>query len=213
MLAKLLSFVLAFAPESPCSNKEYAQCGGKSFSGDTCCQEYDNCTVVNQYYSQCMPKDLCLVPDFGQCGGTDKHGAKWDPKKACCPPSFECKFKDQYYSQCLPVVNPNATCAQAYAQCGGKEAKGGKPWGSNPGEYTCCIAGYECVKDNEYYSGCKPEPICENARFGQCGGVDTKGLPWTKANGYSDCCPEDFHCAVKDPYYSQCVKNGTATTA
>ena len=47
------------------------KCGGKGFTGETCCPSYDTCKVMNEYYSQCIPADLCYTPQFGQCGGID----------------------------------------------------------------------------------------------------------------------------------------------
>jgi len=196
-----------------CSNKEFDQCGGKGFTGPTCCQQgIDNCTVVNAYYSQCQPLDLCLVPQFGQCGGQDPITKKpWPAKKSCCPPSFVCQFQNAYYSQCEPNPNATKTCSGAYKQCGGKDGDG-NPWGSKPDEHTCCIPGYECdVKDPVYFSICNPEPICSNARYGQCGGQDADGHPWTKEFHHDNCCPAGFSCSYQSAYFSQCKPNMTRT--
>lgn len=184
---------------SDCPNKEWDQCGGKTFTGDTCCPSYDTCKWVNGYYSQCQPETLCLNPEYGQCGGFDNHQPPrpWTPAynhSTCCPPSFDCVKKDQYYSQCM-YDNKTSSCSGAYQQCGGKGWSGPK----------CCIPGFECVSDGSgYYSGCKPEPFCANARFGQCGGVDSEGHPWTKAYKHDTCCPDAFKCVLVNQYYSQC---------
>jgi len=105
-------------------------------------------------------------------------------------------------SQCL-YNSTNHTCAEAYGQCGGQGWTGA----------TCCIPGFQCEKDPKnpkYYSGCEPLPICSNARFGQCGGIDADGNPWTKEFDHDSCCPDAFSCSYVTEYYSQCVKNGTA---
>lgn len=171
-----------------------------------------NCTFVNPFYSQCQPKDLCLVPEYGQCDGIDSKTQKpWDPKKKCCPPSFHCNFHTQYYSQCEPDPPTPGKCMNAYEQCGGRDSDG-KPWGTKDVEKTCCIPGYHCsVKDPVYYSGCEPDPICSNARFGQCGGTDADNHPWTKEYGHDSCCPAGFKCVYESQYYSQCKKNTTST--
>jgi len=203
--------VAALSFSSSCSNKEFDQCGGSGFSGDTCCPSYDNCTTINAYFFQCQPKDLCLTPEFGQCGGIDHAGKPWDPKKKCCPPSFHCEMQSQYYSQCKADPPTPGACAPAFGQCGGKD-KNGDPWGTRPQDKKCCIPGYHCqVKDPVYYSGCEPDPICTNARYGQCGGQDADGKPWTKANGHDNCCPAGFKCVFESQYYSQCKSNATAT--
>ncbi|KAL1503092.1 hypothetical protein AB1Y20_011155 [Prymnesium parvum] len=208
MLAHLIVSV-AFAAD--CVNKEFDQCGGQGFAGDTCCPLYDNCTTVNTFYSQCQPKDLCLVPEFGQCDGVDKTGKAWDPKKKCCPDSFHCEFQSKYYSQCKPNPPTPGKCAQAYEQCGGKDSDG-NPWGTKDEEKTCCIPGYHCaVKDPVYYSGCDPDPICTNPRYGQCDGQDADGNPWTKDFGHDKCCPSGFKCVYESQYYSQCKLNTTKT--
>jgi len=204
--------VLALVPflklETPCGNKEFDQCGGQGFAGETCCQSYDNCSYVNDYYSQCQPKDICLNPMYGQCGGFDHHQpprpwTKDNHHQQCCPPSFFCEYKDQYYSQCQFNASTPTKCASKYAQCGGEGWTGP----------TCCIPGFECTPDAKtpkYYSGCTPLPFCSNARFGQCGGIDPDQNPWTKQYGHDDCCPADFHCEYVNPYFSQCKQNTTA---
>jgi len=194
-----------------CTNKEFDQCGGKGFAGDTCCQTYDNCTVQNDYFSQCQPKDLCLTPMYGQCGGLDPITKKaLDPKKACCPAGFDCVMQNQYYSQCSPTTKPT-NCSQPYTQCGGKDGDG-NPWGTKPEDKTCCNEGFECdVVKAKYFSICNPEPRCTNPRYGQCGGVDKEGHPWTKDFGHDACCPIPTTCTFQDAYFSQCKPNTTAT--
>jgi hypothetical protein len=200
MLYAIVAFAAGFAA-TDCKNKEFDQCGGSGFSGDTCCPSYDDCNVQNAQYSQCQPKNLCLTPQFGQCGGSSK-GVPIDKHHTCCPASFDCVYTNPDYSQCQPSKNITSKCGAAYAQCGGDGWKGP----------TCCIPGYKCtVKDAKYYSGCEPVPICSNARYGQCGGTDGKGLPWNKANGHDDCCPDGFACTFKSQYFSQCVKKAEAT--
>ena len=193
----------ASAEALACGNKEWGQCGGQGWSGETCCPDYDECKFVNQYFSQCQAKDVCLNPMYGQCGGYDHHDPPrpWNEAnhhQTCCPPSFNCSFQSKYYSQCV-FDSHNTTCASAYDQCGGKGWTG----------KTCCIPGFKCEADSEFYSGCKPLPICSNARFGQCGGIDADGNPWTKQFDHSDCCPAGFVCTYKDKYYSQCAMNAT----
>ena len=47
-------------------------------------------------------------------------------------------------------------------------------------------------------------PICQNPRYGQCGGIDADGHPWTKDYGHDSCCPEGFECQYQSTYFSQC---------
>lgn len=213
MLAFYASVALgAAAFAATCSNKEFDQCGGKSFTGDKCCQTYDNCTVINDYFSQCQPLDLCLTPMYGQCGGLDPVTKKTlDPKLQCCPDSFDCIKQNDYYSQCMPT-NKTTNCAKAYTQCGGTDGDG-NPWGTKPEEKTCCNPGFECdVVKVKYFSICNPQPRCTNARYGQCGGVDKQGHAWTKDFHHDDCCPEPFTCVKQSAFYSQCQPNTTKTS-
>jgi hypothetical protein len=55
-----------------CANVAFGQCGGIGFSGAKCCPAGYNCTYSNDYYSGCNLEDLCLVVQYGQCGGLDK---------------------------------------------------------------------------------------------------------------------------------------------
>ena len=40
-------------PTASSCAKEYAQCGGQTHKGPTCCQLGSNCRYQNAYYSQC----------------------------------------------------------------------------------------------------------------------------------------------------------------
>lgn len=205
LLKAALLISLPAVRTTACSNVEFDQCGGSNFTGDTCCPDYDVCTYVNSFFSQCQDKDLCLVAPYGQCGGMDQHQPPrpWTPANhhpTCCPPSFYCSPQNPYFSQCLYNTTANTTCAAGHAQCGGKGWTG----------KTCCIPGFSCESRNEYYSGCEPMPLCTNARFGQCGGIDADGLPWTPANHHSDCCPENFYCSYVNADYSQCKSNSSS---
>jgi hypothetical protein len=58
--------------DDACKNKAFGQCGGIGYNGDKCCPAGYNCTYDNDYYSGCNLEDLCLVVQYGQCGGVDK---------------------------------------------------------------------------------------------------------------------------------------------
>lgn len=67
----------------------YAQCGGKTFSGTTCCQAGCACMPSGEYYSKCTPiegSDTCdpakahekaqaMLPDMMPLKAAAKHGA------------------------------------------------------------------------------------------------------------------------------------------
>ena len=121
-----------------------------------------NCTVDNEWYSGCALEDLCLVVQFGQCGGTDSDGNPWPEDQKCCPDGFECSYTNPFYSQCIEKGSNNTDCSGPYEQCGGQGYNG----------TTCCVPGYECTEDAvnpQWYSGCTLIPVCTNPAYGQCG--------------------------------------------
>ncbi|KAJ3123334.1 hypothetical protein HK098_002025 [Nowakowskiella sp. JEL0407] len=81
------------------------QCGGKFYSGSTCCGSGAVCTFKSDYYSQCTaapspspsPSPSPLVncqPVNAQCGGQFFTGVN------CCVSGSTCTFVSQWYSQC-----------------------------------------------------------------------------------------------------------------
>ena len=216
--AAVAKFGVDVQGDDECPNAPFDQCGGTGWTGPTCCSPGYNCTYDNEWYSGCNLEDLCLTVQYGQCAGTvseSRDGQKYgkgqkkeelasylacvrlvilvsvcvcfffpsggvplDKEYQCCPPSFECEYVNQYYSQCVEAGTNSTDCAPAYGQCGGEG------W---TGKTNCC-PGYSCEVDNEYFSGCQPIPVCENAAYGQCGGVDSDGQPWTV--DHMTCCPD-----------------------
>eukprot|EP00961_Rhodomonas_salina_P096068 1291828-Rhodomonas_salina.1 len=72
---------------------EWEQCGGKDWTGATCCAAGNNCNVVNEWYSQCIkdpnaqtnPDASCTVDDWAQCCGQSHAGS------TCCKSiDYEC---------------------------------------------------------------------------------------------------------------------------
>jgi hypothetical protein len=184
--------------DDDCSNEAWAQCGGTGWAGDTCCPPGYNCTVDNDWFSGCALEDLCLVVQFGQCGGTDSDGNPWPEDQKCCPDGFECSYTNPFYSQCIEKGSNNTDCSGPYEQCGGQGYNG----------TTCCVSGYECTEDAvnpQWYSGCTLIPVCTNPAYGQCGGVDSDGNPWL--DNHDDCCPDGFDCQYSTAYYSQCLES------
>ena len=102
------------------TNVAWDQCGGDGYEGATCCPAGYDCTYDNDYYSGCSLEDLCLVVQYGQCGGVDTDGQPWPEDQQCCPDGFECSFESQYYSQCIMSGSNNTDCSGAYDQCGGE---------------------------------------------------------------------------------------------
>lgn len=66
-----------------CQNREWSQCGGREYTGATCCPMGSGCAYKNEWYSQCSPGyemnedeqggDQCQ-PLWYQCGGEQWWG-------------------------------------------------------------------------------------------------------------------------------------------
>lgn len=76
---------------------EGGQCGGKGWSGTTCCKYPFTCVSGSDWYSQCqwVKSGSCTNDRYSQCGGKNWSGA------TCCPPGNSCVWQNDYYSQCL----------------------------------------------------------------------------------------------------------------
>jgi len=72
--------------------RTYAQCGGYTYKGETCCPKGRGCRYMQPEYSQC---DVCAEA-YGQCGGGPGYNGS-----TCCPTSFTCKASGAYYSGCV----------------------------------------------------------------------------------------------------------------
>jgi len=94
----------------------WGQCGGKTWTGSTCCPQGSYCNMQNEWYSQCVkgngPADTDAPPtvaptdpvgDDGsacsavwkQCGGQNWMGPK------CCAAGLRCNRQSKWYSQCV----------------------------------------------------------------------------------------------------------------
>jgi Fungal cellulose binding domain len=82
---------------------EHDQCGGKAWSGSTCCTVGYACKKIDEWYSQCqeIPYTGPCALKWTQCGGTGI------PTPKCCQPGYKCKFYSQNYGQCVDIRNNN----------------------------------------------------------------------------------------------------------
>jgi len=84
-----------------CDDKRtYAQCGGYTYKGETCCPKGRGCSFVSAEYSQCSG----CAASFGQCGGGPSYNGS-----TCCSTGFECQAQGTYYSGCVKTNEVNAT--------------------------------------------------------------------------------------------------------
>ncbi|TGJ68592.1 hypothetical protein EYR41_007635 [Orbilia oligospora] len=213
----------------------YAQCGGINYSGGTRCEYGWECVKQDDYYSQCKPAstskplttstasvNTATVGAYAQCGGINYSGG------TRCEYGWECIRQDDYYSQCKPAAtskplttstptstgttSTNTATVGAYAQCGGINYSGG----------TRCEYGWECIRQDDYYSQCKPAATSVSlststptsssilavntlivGAYAQCGG-----------NGYTGGtrCENGYECVRQDDWYSQCKPAATSAT-
>ncbi|KAF3232340.1 hypothetical protein TWF191_000111 [Orbilia oligospora] len=177
----------------------YNQCGGIGYTGGTKCEHGWECVRQDDYYSQCKPAatsvllstsrsqtssvsgNTATVGSYSQCGGINYSGG------TRCEYGWECVRQDDYYSQCKPAATSvplssstkiNTATVGAYAQCGGINYSGGNR----------CENGWECVRQDDYYSQCKPAAtstalstslLVNNAMvaaYAQCGGINYTGV-------------------------------------
>lgn len=152
-------------PPQPCAELG-EQCGGRGWSGASCCTEGLTCVKKSSRHSIC--EEGCAAP-LKQCGGKKWKGV------TCCSHGHVCVEKDSWYSQCRPPWAPDfpadsssdhesqeesdraqsrgavsATspqrCADREEQCGGDGFQG----------TTCCITGHTCTKKNRWFWQCDP---------------------------------------------------------
>ena len=97
---------------SPTCSGLYQQCGGKTWTGPTCCIKKSVCQVTNEWYSQCVPTNEPLDPNdpdakcsavWQQCAGKTYNGP------TCCQSGSVCQTTNEYYSQCVPGESTTPT--------------------------------------------------------------------------------------------------------
>lgn len=82
----------------PCSS-EKAQCGGKDYTGETCCVAGTEC-AGNKNYARCrrVEEDPACSADHGRCGGSNWTGP------TCCQVGFACVFTSDWIMKCKPTA-------------------------------------------------------------------------------------------------------------
>ncbi|KAK6522431.1 hypothetical protein TWF281_002992 [Arthrobotrys megalospora] len=218
----------------------YAQCGGINYSGGTRCEYGWECVRQDDYYSQCKPAaastprtssvstNTATVAGYAQCGGIGYTGG------TRCEYGWECIRQDDYYSQCKPAatstprsssVSTNTATVVGYAQCGGIDYTGG----------TRCPYGWECVRQDDYYSQCKPAATStpSSTPVPTTSPSSTSPTPASSSTStklsvnlnivgaYSQCggigylggtvCEYGWECVRQDDWYSQCRPAATST--
>jgi hypothetical protein len=171
------------------------QCGGKSWTGPTCCKSGLTCTPFDQYLSMCQPE---------KSGSGKSQG---EPTAAPTTTETETTTAEPGPSQA------DIPCAGELGQCAGADWKGA----------LCCQAGLTCKPFDDRLSLCqkdgsgseegddesKPKSASTTAAAGsgdlaitcrweleQCGGA-----LWTGVT----CCRSGLVCTKVDKYYSHCT--------
>jgi uncharacterized protein YkwD len=220
-------------PDSPQECAEaYTQCGGRAWTGPTCCPAEHVCAPKDRLFSVCRP-DLRGNPLPKPRSGTQPSidGSVVTPTAApteqateeascssvweqcggndwkgptCCDEGYDCIESHEWYSQCRPAPEKaDPACAGTWEQCGGKLWEGS----------ACCPVGHNCTELDEWYSQCVPEtqeappaaaPVDCASTWEQCGGKSWEGPA---------CCPADHTCTEVDEWYSQCAPSASAQPA
>jgi hypothetical protein len=122
------SFEFQGLATSDCINNAWSQCGGKGFTGKTCCPAGSTCSAQSEYYSQCIPSGYPTFPPF-------------TPQPTASTPAP---------TSATPAPTPVPTqsgCVADWRQCGGVSFSGP----------TCCsIKTSFCSKQSDWYSQCLP---------------------------------------------------------
>ncbi|KAF3149592.1 hypothetical protein TWF594_010698 [Orbilia oligospora] len=213
----------------------YAQCGGINYSGGTRCEYGWECVKEDDYYSQCKPAstskplttstasvNTATVGAYAQCGGINYSGG------TRCEYGWECVRQDDYYSQCKPAAtskplatstptstgttSTNTATVGAYAQCGGINYSGG----------TRCEYGWECIRQDDYYSQCKPAATSVSLSTSTPTSSSTLAVNTLIVGAYAQCggngytggtrCESGYECVRQDDWYSQCKPAATSAT-
>nr|AIG55475.1 secreted protein [Thraustotheca clavata] len=127
--------------------------------------------------------------NYSQC-----NGQNWPFGVCCKDPNFSCNKKNEYLSLCEPKaknMDAESAAVAVWQQCGGKDYKGD----------SSCTDGNSCVKINDWYSQCQPNPPKGNelATWSQCAGTANN----FNANGKG--CRQGDACTKYSDAYSQCV--------
>jgi hypothetical protein len=138
-----------------------------------CCPDYDVCTYVNSFFSQCQDKDLCLVAPYGQCGGSAhaETAPTAAPSPADPPPAAARRRR-----------HPRPRCAlRATVRRGARavdQHQPPRPWTPANHHPTCCPPSFYCSPQNPYFSQCLYNTTANTtcaAGHAQCGGKGWTG--------------------------------------
>ena len=157
----------------PTCGAMYSQCGGIGWTGLITCCTGSNCTVSNQYYSQCLPTASpssssiaasstvrsSTIPSGSAAGVTTRY---WD----CCKPSCAWPGKASVTQPVKTCAADGATAVDASLQsgCGGGRAymcNNQQPWSVNSTLAYGYVAANIAVNKITYCS-----PICTDSFLG-----------------------------------------------
>ena len=163
----------------------WSQCGGKFWSGSTCCSnsrhETWSCRVLNSYYSQCEPE----CPEDKPCMF---QGLKTRTKK-CRRPVQTSNGESPHCRRREKCVHPDRCIDHKKSlKC------------------TCSSQRPCMVRTRSKGDYCAPFNF-----FGKCDSFATEctGGPYAQCGGFGfsghETCPRKYSCVYKNDYYSQCL--------
>jgi len=169
------------SPPATCPNTQHSQCGGRLFTGDTCCPDGMYCKYQFPDLSQCVtgtapppvapPPGWCDTRRCDGCGGSACGHCHEAEKIKCCITAGGSQA-----SCCVGASRYMWEGSTDFEPCAGLP----NPWNTPPSPPPALLP---------------PSGTCTNAIWAQCGGENHKG---------STCCPSGASCIVTNKWYSQC---------
>ncbi|KAG4086201.1 glycoside hydrolase/deacetylase [Neocallimastix lanati (nom. inval.)] len=90
IISGILSLSLVALSRASCGGG-YAQCGGKTFSGEKCCISGYECTYINEWYSECKPATTTSASSGSTTSGQKmKYVESIYPKGTGIKPVYQC---------------------------------------------------------------------------------------------------------------------------
>eukprot|EP00931_Biecheleriopsis_adriatica_P111597 TRINITY_DN85_c0_g1_i5.p1 TRINITY_DN85_c0_g1~~TRINITY_DN85_c0_g1_i5.p1 ORF type:complete len:455 (-),score=70.27 TRINITY_DN85_c0_g1_i5:32-1396(-) len=116
----------------------WTQCGGKTWSGPTCCEQSLMCKVTNEWYHQCVPASQPSPTPSSTVATTRSTTTQQSTTGLTASTSSSTPASTSEAS--------STTCGATWAQCGGKTWAGP----------NCCEQSLMCKVTNEWYHQCVP---------------------------------------------------------
>ncbi|GAA6029745.1 hypothetical protein JCM8097_001028 [Rhodosporidiobolus ruineniae] len=127
-------------PSAPaaCSgvSTQWGQCGGIGYSGPTCCPSGTYCSVLNPWYSQCLPSSAPPAASTTPAPTTSTTTSRTTTVSSSSASSSSAASS----TSPVPVFTDYNTCMRAYNTCLDEH----QPKNGGPANFSFCYANYRC---------------------------------------------------------------------